>query len=277
MSTRTIQRILQAQPTQDGDGVKIRRIVSHGNMALLDPFLLLDEISSDSADDYIGGFPSHPHRGFETVTYMLEGSIRHRDHMGNEGLLVPGGVQWMTAGKGVIHSEMPEQQHGRLHGFQLWINLPGRDKMQPARYQEFGPEQIPAKTLTNGGSIRVIAGYYEDLQGPVIGIATAPCYFDIRLNQNSSITLATKPHDTAIIYCFSGSIQIEEQLISEGQLAQSGMGDAVTIHCSQQASLLFLSATPISEPVVNWGPFVMNTQQEIEQAIRDYRAGTLTD
>ncbi len=277
MNSRSILRIIQSEPTSDGDGVKIRRVASFGNMGLLDPFLLLDEIASDDAADYIGGFPSHPHRGFETVTYMLEGLMRHKDHLGNEGLLKPGGVQWMTAGKGVIHSEMPEQQEGRLHGFQLWVNLPAKDKMQAARYQEFDPELITTLALDNGGSIKILAGEFNSTQGPVTGIATNPAYFDIYLPENGSITLPTQETHNVLVYSYLGDINIEEKTVLQGQLAQLTKGEQVSITATRDAHLLFLSAKPINEPIANWGPFVMNTQEEIQQAISDYRAGTLTD
>jgi len=276
MSKRSILRLVNSQATRDGDGVKIRRVVTSGDMGSLDPFLLLDEIASDDAADYIGGFPSHPHRGFETVTYMLEGGFRHKDHMGNEGHLGPGGVQWMTAGRGVIHSEMPEQEEGRLHGFQLWVNLPAKDKMQPARYQEFGAENIPEVNLESGGRVRVIAGSFRGVSGPVNKVVTKPSYFDISLADKTSIEVPTKGY-TALVYVYKGGVSIEGQLVKKGQLAQLQEGERVVMAAVEDAGLLFLSAEPINEPVVNYGPFVMNTREEIEQAISDYRAGVLTD
>ncbi len=277
MKNRSISRLFDSQATSDGDGVKIRRVAIHGNLGALDPFLLLDEIASDEAADYIGGFPSHPHRGFETVTYMLEGAFTHTDHMGNVGLLRSGGVQWMTAGKGVIHSEMPEQEEGRLHGFQLWINLPAKDKMQPARYQGFEPNEIPEVALESGGLARVIAGSLLGVEGPVTRIATEPSYFDIRLAAKTSIDIPTLEGHNVIIYVYKGSVTIAGQSIQKGQLAQMSDGEQVIVTATEDAGLLFLSAAPIHESIVNWGPFVMNTQQEIEQAIRDYRNGVLTD
>jgi hypothetical protein len=277
MNARKILRILPSQATQDGDGVKIRRIVAHGNLALLDPFLLLDEIASDEAADYIGGFPPHPHRGFETVTYMLEGLMRHTDHMGNEGLLRSGGVQWMTAGKGVIHAEMPEQTEGRLHGFQLWVNLPASQKMQKAHYQEYEPEDIPIIQLDNGGYVKIIAGNFQDREGAVKNIATKASYLDIYLPQHTTLTLPTPGDYTVLLYSYLGDIMLSGNPVLQGQLAQLDKGDEVHIHASNDAHILFLMGKPINEPIANYGPFVMNTQEEIEQAIADYRNGTLTD
>lgn len=277
MNNRQILRILPAMPTSDGDGVKIRRVAAHGNMALLDPFLLVDEIAADDAADYIGGFPPHPHRGFETITYMLEGQMRHTDHMGNEGLLKAGGVQWMTAGRGVIHAEMPEQNEGRLHGFQIWINLPARDKMQPARYQEFDPQQIPGISLPGGGQARVITGSLQGTSGPVSGIATQPLYFDIRLPAGSRLDVPVPQGHTVLLYCYGGDIGIAGKPLQQGQLAQLGDGDSVAISATSDARLLLLAGQPLNEPIANYGPFVMNSREEIEQAIADYRNGTLTN
>lgn len=277
MTKRSVLRTMQNQLTQDGDGVKIHRIAARGNLGLFDPFLMLDEFVSDEAADYIGGFPPHPHRGFETVTYMLEGRMRHTDHMGNEGLLVSGGVQWMTAGKGIIHAEMPEQSEGRMHGFQLWVNLPAKDKMQPARYQEFDPENIPQIALDNGGYAKIIAGTLHGTEGPVKNIATKASYFDIYLPATAEITVPTNTDHNVLLYCYIGAISTCGNQVEKGQLVQLDHGSEVTIRATSDAHLLFLSGKPIKEPIANYGPFVMNTQQEIEQAIHDYRNGTLTD
>ncbi len=277
MATRTVLRLLNSEPTRDGDGVRIRRIAAFANPVVLDPFLLLDEIASDDAADYIGGFPSHPHRGFETVTYMLEGAMLHKDHLGNEGHLRAGGVQWMTAGKGVIHSEMPEQDAGRLHGFQVWVNLPAKDKMQPARYQEFEPGQIPEVALEAGGLVRVIAGRFRDTEGPVTKVATEPSYFDVRLAANTGVDLPAIAGHNSIVYVYRGSVTIAGQPVRRGQLAQLTDGEQVSMVATEAAGLLFLSAAPIREPVASYGPFVMNTREEIEQALSDFRDGVLTD
>jgi len=277
MTQRHVQQIFQSYLTNDGDGVKIRRVAVRGHLETLDPFLLLDEIASDDAADYIGGFPPHPHRGFETVTYMLEGAFTHKDHMGNEGHLTAGAVQWMTAGKGVIHSEMPEQDKGRLHGFQLWVNLPAKDKMQPARYQEFTPEQIPEVDLHDGGKAIVVAGELRGVTGPVSQVITEPCYFDIRLPSGAGVDVPVNAAHMTLVYVYRGAIDIGSQTVSQGELAQLSDGDAVTIQASDDSAMLFLSAASINEPIANHGPFVMNTREEIEQAIADYQNGVLTD
>ena len=277
MSNRQIIRTLAAQATSDGDGVKIRRVAASGNLGLLDPFLLLDEIASDEAADYIGGFPPHPHRGFETITYMLEGQMRHTDHMGNEGLLKPGGVQWMTAGRGVIHAEMPEQTEGRLHGFQIWLNLPASHKMTAPRYQEFGPQKLPTAQLARGGSVRVVCGEFAGTAGPVENELTKPTYLDITLPAEQAVEVPVTTDHTALVYCFQGAVNIGGKALQQGQLAQLGEGDTVAISANSDARLLFLAGKPLKEPIANYGPFVMNTREEIEQAISDYRNGTLTD
>jgi hypothetical protein len=208
---------------------------------------------------------------------MLEGKMRHTDHMGNEGLLVSGGVQWMTAGKGVIHAEMPEQEEGLMHGFQLWVNLPAKDKMQPARYQEFAPESIPQLTLDNGGYVKVIAGTFNNVEGPVRNIATKASYFDVFLPANTAINIAIPSEHTALVYSYAGNIAIAGKPLLQGQLAQTENGSELQIQATTDTHFLVLSGQPIKEPIANYGPFVMNTHEEIEQAIRDYRNGTLTD
>lgn len=271
---RTLQRVINARATADGDGVKIRRIAGRDVNAQLDPFLLLDEMHSEDGADYIGGFPSHPHRGFETITYMLDGAMRHRDHLGNEGVISSGGVQWMTAGAGVIHSEMPEQSDGLLHGFQLWLNLPAHEKMQPAAYQEYASEQIPELELEAGGRIRVIAGTVpsgdEWLAGPVAQGTTRPTYLDIDLAAGVSWELAVDPGHTVLLLVFAGATTE----LQAGQLGVYRQGDTLGVTASAQgARALLLAATPLREPIAQYGPFVMNTQAEIEQAISDYNAG----
>lgn len=280
---RTIQQLLNSEPVTDGDGVKIQRSVAHRALQTFDPFLLLDEIASDDAAGYIGGFPMHPHRGFETVTYMLEGRMRHRDHMGNEGLLVTGGVQWMTAGRGVMHSEIPEQSEGRLHGFQLWINLPAAEKMGPPAYREYTPEQIPEVRFGAASSARVIAGEFavgdESARGPVADVTTQPDYFDVALAAGESLSLTVDPDKRVVLYAYAGEISVrgeaDERQLASQQFAMLGEGDAVEIVANEDSRFLFLAGRPLREPVANWGPFVMNTPEEIEQAIRDYRDGTL--
>jgi redox-sensitive bicupin YhaK (pirin superfamily) len=271
---RTLQRVINARATADGDGVKIRRIAGRDVNTQLDPFLLLDEMHSEDGADYIGGFPSHPHRGFETITYMLDGAMRHRDHLGNEGVISSGGVQWMTAGAGVIHSEMPEQSDGLLHGFQLWLNLPAQEKMQPAAYQEYGSDQIPVLELEAGGLIRVIAGAVpfggELVVGPVAASTTRPTYLDISLSAGAGWELPVDPGQTVLLLVYEGATSE----LGAGQLGVYHQGDTLAITASAQgARALLLAATPLREPIAQYGPFVMNTQQEIEQAISDYNEG----
>jgi len=278
MQSRKIQQVYPSVETQDGDGVKIKRVAIRGQLQTLDPFLLLDEIKSDDSADYIGGFPPHPHRGFDTITYMLEGAFSHEDHMGNKGHLSTGGAQWMRAGRGVIHSEMPEQSDGKLHGFQLWINLPAKDKMSEPAYQDVQGDEVPELELDNQtGLIRVLAGQYQDSKGPIQGATADTHYFDIKLQANSNLNLPTHPSYTTLIFVYQGSLSIQRQNLQQGHLAKLSAGDELTIATADGAQFLFLSASPWGEPIANYGPFVMNTREEIEQAIADYNAGRLTD
>jgi redox-sensitive bicupin YhaK (pirin superfamily) len=280
---RALTQVQTAQAATDGDGVKIQRSVAHRALASFDPFLLLDEIASDEAADYIGGFPEHPHRGFETVTYMLEGNMQHRDHLGNEGLLTSGGVQWMTAGRGVLHSEMPIQESGRLHGFQLWINLPAAEKMCAAKYQEFAAQDIPVITLGNNSSARVIAGTLATVSstvtGPVGGISTQPDYFDIHLTAGEVIVLPLDAAKRVLLYVYQGGISVDDgqrpRALLQQQLGILGAGHSVQLSAAEDSRLLLLAGLPLNEPIANWGPFVMNTRDEIDQAIRDYQQGKL--
>ena len=278
---RTIEQWIQSRPTSDGVGVKLQRALSPG-MRNIDPFLMLDEISSDNSADYIGGFPPHPHRGFETVSYMLQGKMRHKDHLGNEGVIDDGAVQWMTAGRGVIHSEMPEQTEGVLHGFQLWLNLPSAHKMKDAAYQEYQAEQFPVNHfgINVQSSLKVIAGSFEfdgkEFTGPVENIVTEAKFYDIDLKSDDDIDIATDKDHTVLLYCFEGEIEIEGKLLKKGQTAKTSPGETLSLTAKDDARLLYLSAKPIGEPVVAYGPFVMNTEQEIQEAIADYNAGRLT-
>ena len=273
---RSLQRVINAMPTSDGDGVKIRRIGGRSVMREIDPFLMLDEIKSEDGADYIGGFPPHPHRGFETITYMLDGAMRHKDHLGNEGVIASGDVQWMTAGSGVIHSEMPEQTDGRLHGFQLWLNLPANEKMQPAAYQEFASAQIPVVDLGNGSSIKVIAGSVPHngthVTGPIAQSATQATYLDIDLSPGASVELPVERNKMLAMLVFSGATSE----LSAGQMGLYQQGDTLAITASEQGvRALLLTGAPIREPISQHGPFVMNTAEEIDQAIRDYTQGKL--
>ena len=285
-AVRKVAEIFTARDSHDGDGVKLKRVFSfqpHTKSASLDPFLLLDEFSSDNPNDYIGGFPEHPHRGFETVTYMIEGLMEHRDHLGNVGQLTPGSVQWMTAGKGVLHSEMPKQQEGLLRGLQLWVNLPAERKMQTAAYQEFAPEQMPLTHLENGSTVKAIAGStvvnQQEIEGAVTQIATQALYLDVIIPGNQQVTVEVPSSHTVLTYLLEGEFQSEDgKTIGAHQMVKWSEGEQVTLIAkSQGARLIFLSGEPINEPVVHYGPFVMNTMQEIDQAISDFQNGTLTD
>lgn len=273
---RTLQRLINARSTSDGDGVKISRIAGRDVMTQIDPFLLLDEIRSEDGADTIGGFPAHPHRGFETITYMLDGAMRHKDSLGNEGVVASGDVQWMTAGSGVVHSEMPEQADGLLHGFQLWLNLPAKEKMKPAAYQEYASAQFPVVELVEGGSVKVIAGTltyrHAIVEGPVADSSTHPTYLDIDLNPGARFEMAVDSEQTVLLRVFSGSTTE----VSAGQMGIYQRGDTLSLTASDQgARALLLAGTPIREPISQYGPFVMNTSEEIEQAIRDYNEGRL--
>ena len=280
MGSRTVVSTVLGRPTSDGGGVRLMRMISPEQG--LDPFLLLDEFNSASADDYIAGFPSHPHRGFETVTYMLDGHMLHEDHLGNRGDLLPGAVQWMTAGRGIIHSEMPQQTAGRMRGFQLWINLPAAKKMQAASYQDIAPERVPVLTLPQA-RLRVIAGSCWPLApaaaavaGPVGGGVTAPVYWDLQLEAAADFVLATPPEHRVLAYVYDGQALIGGTTVTKGQLAILSLGDQLAISANMNAGLLVIGGRPLQEPVVHYGPFVMNSRQEIETALNDYRAGTLT-
>ena len=284
MSTRRLQHVIPSLATSDGAGVSLRRSLGQAQGARVDPFLMLDEFSSDDPDDYIAGFPSHPHRGFETVTYMLDGHMLHEDHLGNRGDLLPGGAQWMTAGRGIIHSEMPQQESGRMRGFQLWINLPAAEKMKPASYCDIRPEQIPTAVLPGGGEVRVIAGTVTlpggPVSGPVQGISTDPLYIDVRLPAGATFAHDLPAGHSAFAYPYEGQVEIGaegEARPLPGQAAGVlGAGERIEIRAAGgPARFLLLAARPLGEPVVQYGPFVMNTREEIEQAIADYRANRL--
>lgn len=266
MSERTVTRIIRAQPTQDGAGVSLFRSLGSQQLPDWNPFLLLDEIRSDQANEYIAGFPEHPHRGFETVTIMLEGKMRHRDNQGNEGVIESGGVQWMTAGRGIVHSEMPEQESGELWGFQLWVNLPAEYKMIKPRYQDIPAKDIPVID-TRSSRIRLMAGKHDDEHGPVQSIVTNPTLMDVHLDGELRLQLPQR----AFIYVYDGAINcgkttIQTQhlalLSSTGELALTGKGRALVV-----------ATDPLHEPVARYGPFVMNTREQLMQAFEDYQAG----
>ncbi|EKE67748.1 pirin family protein [Gallaecimonas xiamenensis] len=270
---RTIKALIPGQHTSDGAGVKLKRLIGTQALPDLDPFLLLDEFSSDSPDDYLAGFPDHPHRGFETVTYMLNGRMRHRDNKGNEGLLQSGDVQWMTAGSGLIHSEMPEQEAGLMRGFQLWVNLPRAEKMKAPRYQDIASDRIPLVTDPQGNSVKVIAGRYLEATGPVDGVSLDPLYLDVELVAGGELTLAVPLGHNALVNVFEGQVDIAGQGVAKGQMAILKNGDSLQVSASQGGRFLLIAGQPLLEPVVRYGPFVMNSSEEIGQAIQDYQAG----
>lgn len=274
MAERAILHILPPQPSSDGAGVKLDRYFPVPGIVALDPFLMLDAFGSESATDYIAGFPSHPHRGFETVTYMLAGRMRHRDNAGNEGVLGPGGVQWMTAGRGIVHEEMPEQEEGEMRGFQLWVNLPARDKMRAPRYQNIEPEDIPEVTRPDGTLIRVIAGSVDGVAGAVTEIAVAPVYLDVALPAGLTFRHGVPEGHTALVQVFEGSARVGSQPIARGELALLGDGDEAAVTAGPEgARFLLIAGQRLNEPVARYGPFVMNTKEEIMQAISDFQSG----
>lgn len=284
MTARTLQRVIPSIPAFDGGGVKLRRSLGQSQLHRVDPFLMLDEISSDDPDDYIAGFPSHPHRGFETVTYMLEGHMLHEDHLGHRGDLRSGGAQWMTAGRGIIHSEMPQQIDGHLWGFQLWINLPGKEKMKPASYRDIQPEEIPQVALTGGGLVKVLAGKLEtesrSTAGPIQGLSTAPLFIDVRLPAGKAFSLAVEMEHSSFVYPYVGSLSLNaaEQIhaLQTHSACILSRGNRIDLIAGDDgAGFLLLAARPLGEPIAQYGPFVMNTKAEIEQAISDYQNGNL--
>lgn len=276
VQTRAVVKLSKGQPTSDGAGVRLNRVIGNHSVSELDPFLLLDEFRSEDGADYIGGFPDHPHRGFETVTYMLAGRMRHGDNHGHSGLLGPGSVQWMTAGRGIVHSEMPEQQDGLMWGFQLWVNLPAKDKMTAPRYQEFDPAAVPAVDSGEGAHIRVVAGRVGDVQGPVVGIATDPTLVDVGLAAGGSFALALPREHNVFVYPFEGDVQVGDSAtaVPRGTLAVLGAGERVVLRAGvAPARILLVAGRPLNEPVARYGPFVMNTQDQLRQAVADYQAG----
>ncbi len=273
-----IARKVRGQAASDGAGVKLTRVIGGAELPDLDPFLLLDEFGTDRAEDYIAGFPSHPHRGFETVTYMLDGRMRHKDNHGNEGLLTPGSVQWMTAGRGLVHSEMPEQESGRMRGFQLWVNLPAREKMTDPKYQEFAPDSIPVATPAPGVTVKVIAGAVGDVVGPIAQPATDPVYLDIGLDPGKAWEYVLPEGHNAFAYVFEGAVTLGEgedaRALESKEMAVLGGGDLLQLRAgNRDARLIVVAGRPLREPVMRHGPFVMNTKQELMQAFVDFQEG----
>ncbi len=273
MAERKVERVVHAVPTSDGAGVRLSRAIANAELEHLDPFLLLDEFRSDNPNDYIAGFPDHPHRGFETVTYMLAGKMEHADHAGNRGLLTGGGAQWMTAGRGIIHSETPKQEDGLMWGFQLWVNLPATHKMTAPRYQDIEPGAIPEVAI-EGGSVRVVAGTFGGATGPVQGIVTDPFYLDVRLGPRAKFETPIPFGHTAFLYTYEGSGTVLETALSPKTLAILQPGDVIRVSSGESGvRFLCIAARPLNEPIARYGPFVMNTREEIHQAFEDFRNG----
>lgn len=281
INLRSVSRVIKGMPTTDGAGVELTRVIGQPALPMLDPFLLLDAFRSDKPEDYIAGFPPHPHRGFETVTYLLAGRMRHKDNAGHEGVIEAGGIQWMTAGKGIVHSEMPEQDQDLLEGFQLWVNLPADHKMDQPQYQEFPEDQIPIESREDGVEVRVITGETsQGTQGPVIQPLTEPLYLDVRVPAGQSFFERLPAAHNAFVYVIKGPVSVNNEdgqivQLMRDDLAVLTKGNAVELHTeNKDAHFLLIAGKPLKEPVARGGPFVMNTKAEIDQAFRDYESGS---
>ncbi|MDC8760021.1 pirin family protein [Janthinobacterium fluminis] len=275
---RGIERVVAGQAVMDGAGVKINRVLTQALQRRLDPFLMLDAFASDKPNDYLAGFPAHPHRGFETVSYMIAGRMRHKDSAGHEGLLSSGGVQWMTAGRGVIHSEMPEQEEGAMEGFQLWLNLPARDKMCQPWYRDFPNAELPRYTSAEGVTVQVIAGNSHGVAGAVQRDVTEPLYLDIELPAGASFSQALPEGHNAFFYTYRGSVRVGDKAVPAARmaiLANTAGADGVHIHADEASRLILIAGRPLNEAIAQHGPFVMNTEAQLLEAIDDYRAGRL--
>jgi redox-sensitive bicupin YhaK (pirin superfamily) len=277
--SRSIERVLGGQFVMDGAGVKINRVLTQPLQRRLDPFLMLDAFGSDKAGDYIAGFPEHPHRGFETVSYMLAGRMRHRDSAGNEGMISDGGVQWMTAGRGVVHSEMPEQNEGLMEGFQLWLNLPAKDKMQEPWYRDIPAEEVPRFTLPSGVGVQVIAGRSHGIDGAVQREATEPLYLDIDLPAGATFEQPLPAGHNAFFYVYRGEVLVDGKAVPQARMAildNAAGADGVRVKAGAASRLILIAGRPLNEPIAQYGPFVMNTNDEVFQAVEDFRAGRFT-
>lgn len=276
---RRVEHIAVGQPTSDGAGVKLTRVLTQDMQRRLDPFLMLDAFATDNPDDYIAGFPDHPHRGFETVTYMIAGRMRHRDNAGHEGLLQNGGMQWMTAGRGLIHSELPEQEDGRMEGFQLWLNLPGRNKLCTPWYRDFQAGDIPQTVTPQGVAVRVLSGESHGVTGAMQREITEPLYLDLELPAGASFAQALPAERNAFVYVYRGALEIAGTTVPRQRmaiLANTEDSDGVELVATEAARALLIAGKPLAEPIAQYGPFVMNTRQELMQAIRDFEAGRFT-
>ena len=277
---KTIVKVVRGMPTSDGAGVSLTRIIGQPDLPRLDPFLMLDFFGSDNPGEYIAGFPPHPHRGFQTVTYMLAGKMRHKDSVGNEGVIDAGGIQWMNAGRGIIHEEMPEQEEGLLQGFQLWVNLPAKEKMSAPNYQDIQPDSVPTVQILDA-SVKVLAGEVDGVKGPVKTTAVAPTFLDIDL-KSGQCDIALKSNEAAFLYIYEGNItvgkgdQAQKTMLESGELGVlSQQGTRLSFSSEKGSKIIVVSGKPINEPIVQYGPFVMNSQQEIVQAFSDYQSGVL--
>ena len=274
--SRTVEQIIAGQPTSDGAGVKLTRVLTQPLQRRLDPFLMLDAFGTDNPQDYIGGFPDHPHRGFETVSYMIAGRMRHRDSAGHEGLLQNGGVQWMTAGRGVIHSELPEQEAGRMEGFQLWLNLAAKDKMRAPWYRDIQSDEIPELTTANGVKVRVIAGRSHGVAGAMQREMTEPLYLDLELPPGAEFTQALPPSHNGFVYVYRGALEIADTQVPLQRMAilkNDADSDGVVVKASIATRALLIAGKPLGEPIAQYGPFVMNTNEEIFQTVQDFQSG----
>ncbi len=277
---RKVARKVRGMPVSDGAGVRMTRVMGTPQLEQFDPFLMLDELHSDDPNDYIAGFPDHPHRGFETVTYMLAGRMKHGDNQGNTGLLGPGSVQWMTAGRGIVHSEIPQQQDGLMWGFQLWVNLPASDKFTAPRYQDIQGEEIPETSPAEGVHARIVAGELDGVEGPVRGVATQPVFYDLALDPGVTYSVPPPDGHSAFVYVFQGGAGVVSDTgnvtIERGEIALLTSGDHVTLRGgSEGGRLMLVAGRPLNEPIARYGPFVMNSREEIYQAFEDFRAGRL--
>jgi redox-sensitive bicupin YhaK (pirin superfamily) len=275
-----IERIVRGTPTSDGAGVRLTRLIGGAELPDLDPFLLLDQFGTNQAADYIGGFPSHPHRGFETVTYMIDGRMRHRDNRGHEGLLGPGSVQWMTAGRGIVHSEMPEQEEGLMRGFQLWVNLAAKDKMTDPRYQEFPADAIPIAEPARGTRVKVIAGKVASIVGPIVDVGTEPIYLDVMLDAGAVFEQRLPTGHQALLVTYEGRVAVgadpDSQALQKLELGVLQRGELVQVRAANApARMLLIAGRPLGEPVARYGPFVMNTRAQLQQAFEDFSTGRL--
>jgi len=272
---RAVERVIAGQPTSDGAGVKLTRVLTQPLQRRLDPFLMLDAFGTDDPKDYIAGFPNHPHRGFETVTYMIAGRMRHRDNAGHEGLLTNGSVQWMTAGRGIVHSELPEQEDGRMEGFQLWLNLPAKDKMRAPWYRDIATEEIPEFTTDEGVRVRVVAGASHGVDGAMQREVTEPLYLDIELPAGASFAQALPAGHNAFVYVYRGGVKVEGTDVPVQRMAilDNNGGDGVRITAPAASRVLLIAGKPLNEPIAQYGPFVMNSNEEIFQAVQDYQNG----